>query len=262
MFKRSLPHRTAAAGLVSLTLLLSGCGTAGVLGAATRTPGTAFDAEATKSLTKGLSRVHEALFARLDKDSNRAIDEYEAGPTMSMDDFRKADKNRNNKLTFTEFKTYAITNMFFFRDTPAAFANRLRSGLSRAFSRLDVSPRDGLLVKNETSNRDMARLGLTFEYPRLGVTVKLTKVSAEAFGAADKTGDGKLGQAEFEDLYIELVVEALGGTPGGGTPPAPPAPPAPEDPAAPPAPPAEDPAGAPPAPPAQPAPPSTPGRRR
>jgi hypothetical protein len=208
--------------------------------------------------------VHDAIFARIDKDANKAIDEYEAGPNMSMDDFRKADRNRNGKLTFTEFKAYALTNLFFFRDTPASFASRLRAGLGRAFNRLDVSPRDGLLVKNETSNRDMARLGLTFEYPKLGVTVRLSKVSAETFGAADKTGDGKLGQAEFEDLYMEMVVEALGGTPGGGgaTPPAPPAPPAPEDPAAPPAPPAppaEDPAAAPPAPPA---PPAKPARRR
>ena len=48
--------------------------------------------------------------------------------------------------------------------------------------------------------------------------MKITKVTTEQIAGADKTGDTQLSQAEFEDLYIEMVVAALG---GDGTTPAP-----------------------------------------
>ncbi|MEB3196311.1 MAG: EF-hand domain-containing protein [Candidatus Sericytochromatia bacterium] len=245
-------------------LALSGCGVQPTSLAVDRSAAIA-EAEATNTLMKGLARIHQAIFAKLDKDANKAIDEYEAGPNLTMDDFRKADRNRNGKLTFSEFKSYATTHLFFFRDTPKAFTERVRGALKRAFDRLDHSPRDGMLANRELSNRDLQRLGLSFEYARLGITVKVAKVSDAAFTAADKVADGKLGQAEFEDLYVECVIEALGGTPGGGS-----APPAedPNVPPVPPAPPAEDPAlapgeppVAPPAPPAAPV-PAPPGKKR
>ncbi|MEB3330268.1 MAG: hypothetical protein VKQ33_13650 [Candidatus Sericytochromatia bacterium] len=50
------------------------------------------------------------------------IDEVEAGPSLSLADFREADKSRNGKLTFAEVKAHALTNLFFVRDTPAAFS--------------------------------------------------------------------------------------------------------------------------------------------
>lgn len=236
---KSFPTRAGAALIAAAlsTSILAGCGTQGMVGTPVVRGGQAYEADATSTLMKGLTRIHQAIFAKLDKDGNKFIDEYEAGPNISMADFKKGDKNRNGKLTYTEFKNYAITNLFFFKDTKKAFSDRFRKDLKKAFDRLDNSPRDGVLVKNETSIRDMKKLGLTFEYPRLNITVKVSKINAEIFGAADKTGDGNLGQAEFEDLYMEMVIAGLGGTPGGGgdTPPEPappePAPPAPAPPA-------------------------------
>lgn len=242
MNKISMRPASAVFGVaIAASVLLTGCGASNLpVRPADRTQ-ELMQAEATNTLMKGLARIHKAIFDKIDKDGNGKIDEYEAGPNLTLDDFRKADKNRNGKLTFTEFKNYATTNLFFFRDNPKAFTERVRSGLRRAFDRLDRSPRDGTLVNRELSNNDLKRLGLTFEYQRLGVKVKIAKVSDEAFAAADKTGDGRLGQAEFEDLYIEAVIEALGGTPGGGGSAPPPAPPAD------PVPPAGDPVIAPPA---------------
>ena len=220
--------------------ILAGCGAQPTATGLART-NAAVEAEATKTLTKAFKRIHQGVFANLDKDGNKAIDEYEAGPNLSMGDFKKADRNGNHKLTYTEFYNYARTSLFFFKETPEQFASRFRKDLGTVFAKLDTN-KDRVLVKNELSTRDMQKLRLTFEYPRLNIRVKIAKVSPEVFGAADKTGDAKLGQAEFEDLYIEMVVEALGGTPGGGEP-APPADAPPAD--APPAdaPPADAPAG-------------------
>lgn len=233
--------------VITTSLLLAGCGAPTSTVRPVDRSQEILQAEATNTLMKGLARIHRAIFDKIDKDGNGKIDEYEAGPNLTLNDFRKADKNRNNNLTFSEFKKYATTNLFFFRDNPKSFTERVRSGLRRAFERLDRSPRDGVLANRELSNNDLKRLGLTFEYARLGVLVKVNKVSDAAFAAADKTGDDRLGQAEFEDLYIECVVEALGGTPGGGAPmpvePMPPAPPVGDpgaDPGMDPAPPAVD----------------------
>jgi hypothetical protein len=215
--KNSMRPSSAVFGVaIATSLLLTGCGASNLPVRPMDRTQELMQAEATNTLMKGLARIHKAIFDKIDKDGNGKIDEYEAGPNLTLDDFRKADKNRNGKLTFTEFKNYATTNLFFFRDNPKAFTERVRSGLRKAFDRLDDSPRDGLLSNRELSNKDLKRLGLSFEYPRLKISVKISKVSDAAFAAADKTGDNKLGQAEFEDLYIESVIEALGGTPGGG----------------------------------------------
>lgn len=245
------------AGTLTLSLL-AGCGTHGVmapvaaeLAESTFTDG--IETEATSTLMQGFTKIHHAIFDKLDKDHNKFIDEYEAGPNLSMGDFKAADKNHNNKLTFAEFKKYAITTMFFLKDNPTAFTGRFRRELGDVFKRLDGN-HDGVLIKNETSLRDLAKLQLTFEYPRLNIKVKINKIDEATFKAADKTGDGVLGPAEFEDLYIGMVLLALGVTPAPAPGPNPPAPPAGDDPNAPPAvdpntPPADDP-NAPPAPPA------------
>jgi hypothetical protein len=248
------------AAFVAASLLLAGCGKSAVMAPVAAEAVPAFsdgmETEATSTLMQGFAKIHQAIFTKLDKDGNKAIDEYEAGPNLSMGDFRAADKNHNNKLTYAEFKKYAITTMFFLKDNPTAFTSRFRRELGDVFKRLDTN-HDGVLIKNETSLRDLDRLKLTFEYPRLNIKVKINKIDQATFAAADKTGDSVLGPAEFEDLYIGMVLLALGGAPAPA--PNPPAPPA-EDPNAPPAvdpntppAPAEDP-NAPPAPPADPAP--------
>lgn len=205
--------------------MLAGCGATGMAPGVTRSSA-AVEAEATKTLTKAFKEIHKAVFGKLDADSNKSIDEYEAGPNLTLGDFKKADKNRNHKVTYSEFYNYARTSLFFFKESPEQFASRFRRDLGTVFKRLD-SNKDGLLVKNEVSAADLKKLRLTFEYPRLNIRVNIKKFSPEAFGAADKTTDTKLSPAEFEDLYIAMVVEALGGTPGGsgggGEPPAPPA---------------------------------------
>lgn len=237
--------RSASAFFASTVIaaLLAGCGTTGTV------PGMAAaasvgDVEAMQStvLKKALERIHQAVFHKLDVDGNKAIDEYEAGPQLSLKDFAAADKSHNRKLTYSEFKKYATTELFFFHDTPNSFLNRFRSELGQVFNRLDTN-HDGLLAKSEVSNNDLRKLRLTFEYPKLNIKVPIQSVG-DTLAATDKTGDGKLGQAEWEDCYIELVVVALGGDGGAGpTPPAPPAPdPAPTaDPNTPPAPPQPDP---------------------
>src|SRR3989338_8660428 len=108
---KSFPTRAGAALFAAAlsTSILAGCGTQGMVGTPVVRGGPAYAAGATNTLRKGLTRNHQAIFAKLDKDGNKFIDEYEAGPNISMADFKKGDKNRNGKLTYTEFKNYAIT---------------------------------------------------------------------------------------------------------------------------------------------------------
>ena len=216
------------AALIAGSMFLAGCGTHGTMvPVAEVVSDVAFtdgmETEATSTLMQGFAKIHQAIFQKLDKDGNKAIDEYEAGPNLSMSDFRAADKNHNGKLTYAEFKKYAITTMFFLKDNPTAFTARFRRELNDVFKRLDTN-HDGVLIKNETSLRDLAKLQLTFEYPRLNIKVKINKIDDATFKGADKTGDGVLGPAEFEDLYIGMVLLALGGAPAPA--PNPPAPPA------------------------------------
>jgi hypothetical protein len=227
--QRSASALIAAAVIASA---LTGCGANGAMPtAANNLAAGNVEAKEATVLKKAFDRIHRAVFTKLDADSNKKIDEYEAGPQLSLKDFGKADKNKNHNLTYSEFKGYAVTNLFLFKDTPNSFLTRFRGDLGKVFSRLD-SNRNGLLEKSEVSNADLKKLRLTFEYPRLNIKVAINK-AGDAFAAADRTGDGKLGQAEWEDCYIELVVLALGGDASAPAPvdPAPPA----EEPVAPPA---------------------------
>jgi Ca2+-binding EF-hand superfamily protein len=205
-------NRRSAAALATGALLVSilaGCGTKGMPTGAVQAAQVQSEAQATQTLMQGFDKIHHAIFTMLDKDKNNAIDEYEAGPQLSLDDFKKADTDGDGSLTYAEFKNYAITHLFFFHDSAQSFTSRFRSQLGDVFSRLDKNG-DRLLTNKEMSKAALKRLQLTFEYPRLNIKVKIKKISADMFKAADKTGDGKLGQAEFEDLYINMVLAALG----------------------------------------------------
>jgi len=230
----------AAAALIVATM--AGCGTQGLAGNTAKVPDATFEALSASGLKKAFTRVHKAIFASMDVDKNGWLDEYEVGKHMTMSEFRKADRNDGwgsaGKLSQTEFVDYATSTFLWFNQDKDSFANSFRQALAKAFNRLDSND-DGLLKKTELSLRDLQKLGLTFEYPKLRIRVKISKVTEDQIKAADKTGDGQLSQAEFEDLYVEMVVNALGGaapapgpapTPSEAPPapaPAPPAPPAP-----------------------------------
>jgi Ca2+-binding EF-hand superfamily protein len=208
---KTVSHLTAAALVLAS---LAGCGTTGTQAPVSARVDAGSVTSSTSGLKKAFTRIHQAMFTNMDTDKNGWLDEYEVGKHMSMSDFRKADKSTGwgsgDRLSRTEFVNWATNTFLWFHDTPDSFANRFRQDLGKVFNRLDEND-DGLLVKNELSNRDMAKLRLTFDYDKLNIHVSIKKVPADAFAAADKTGDASLSQAEFEDMYLETVVSALGG---------------------------------------------------
>lgn len=213
---KTLTTHVAAA----LTLaMMAGCGTQGSLAPVGNQAAPAMGASGYTHLKGAFKRIHKAIFTSMDADANGWLDEYEVSKHMSLKDFQKADTASGwgsaGRLSRTEFVNWSTKKFLWFKDDEKAFADRFRKDLGKAFNRLDED-RDGLLEKNETSLRDLARLRLTFEYDKLNVEVPIKKISLETFTAADKTGDSMLSPAEFEDLYIEMVIEALGGE--GGTP--------------------------------------------
>lgn len=216
--------------VVAVVSFLTACGTTGTASSPT-TPTVAggLTASSTAGLQKAFTRVHRAIFDKLDGNKDGWLDEYEVGKHMTMAEFQKADKKDGwgsaGRLSRTEFTEWATRTFLWFNQDKEGFANSFRGALAKAFNRLDAN-RDGLLVRTEVSMADLSRLRLSFEYPKLRIQEPIKKVTPEMFAAADKTGDGKLSQAEFEDLYIELVVLALGGSAAAPAPaPAPPAPP-------------------------------------
>ena len=197
---------------VAIAALLGGCGTPGGLMPAMRTAPGQMQAESTAGLEAGFTRIHQAIFNKLDANHDGFIDEYEAGPTLNMDDFQRADVNHDGKLSYQEFLNYSVKYLFFFHTTAQQFEANFRKELYDAFQRLDVD-HDGLLSQDELTTPALVRLHLSFEYPKLNISIPIVDASSDAFMAADKTGDGKLSQAEFEDWYIDQVVQALGGDP-------------------------------------------------
>lgn len=226
---KALAPRAFAALLVAT---LVGCGNPGTLAPVSQSG--ALSARTVDVLRSAFPRIHKALFTSMDANGNGWLEAEEATKHMSAKDFAKADTASGwgsaNRLSRTEFVEWATTTILWFNDSPDSFAKRFRADLGYVFGKLDEN-RDGLLVQRELSLRDLAKHKLAFHYDKLDVHVAIKKVPVDKIAAADKTGDGSLSQAEFESLYVEMIVEALGGE--GNTPPAPPAPvdPAPVDPA-------------------------------
>ncbi|MEB3299680.1 MAG: hypothetical protein VKO21_09370 [Candidatus Sericytochromatia bacterium] len=245
------PIRSAAlTGALVATTGLLGCGTTPNAAVSANAGGTV-SAQSSAVLRQGFEDVHKAIFGVMDSNADGNIDEYEAGPFFNLrTEFPRADKSKAGIINYNEFMTYATKGGFLgINDTPERFLERERRNLDRAFRVLDVAPKkgwfeygDGYLSSSEVARKAVTNLGLSYSYPKLHVEVRVKGFRRADFQAADKTGDRRLSQGEFEDLYIKSVIDLIGKLakrPGGGTPaPAPmPGDPgtAPADPGAPPA---------------------------
>lgn len=213
--------------------MLAGCGVGGTTVGLQANQAVGFDAAASATLRKGFKDIHNAIFTMIDANGDNFIDEYEAGPYFNLTrEFPKADKGKNGKgngkISRTEFMRYATAGGFLTgKDTPEKFLNRMRSFLATAFNRLDkkeggiFGTGDKYLTPEELSSTALRQLGLGFAYEKLHIRVRIDEVPSEDFAAADVTGDGRLSQGEWEDLYMKLVVRAINPNAGGGSAPAP-----------------------------------------
>lgn len=170
---------------------------------------TSLAAQSTSGLRAAWDGIHKAVFTRTDSNKDGNIDEYEAGNTISLNDYAKADLNLDGNIQYTEFMKYATKGGFLQKDDSLdAFVDRMRKDLGKINGRLDAN-RDGLLDKTEVSTKALTKVGFAFYYDSLKIKLALANVTDEQFDAADKTKDAKLGPAEFEDLYVTLVLAGL-----------------------------------------------------
>ncbi|MDB5098057.1 MAG: hypothetical protein JWM80_2478 [Cyanobacteria bacterium RYN_339] len=210
-----------AAGVAAV--MMTGCGTHANPAAAVRGAAVT-EAQATKTLLDGFGNVYEAAFQKLDANADGAVDEYEAAPFIDLRDMVKADENKDGKLSNKEFTTYGTREGLFgwCHQTKTQFLNQQRSSLLKAFDKLDGN-KDRLLTPAEVGAAAIAAQKLTLELPGLKTKVGLKDFNEEDFKAADHTGDGVLGQAEFEDYALSGFIHQI----NPKFVPAPPAPPAP-----------------------------------
>jgi hypothetical protein len=210
-------HKPFLATLIAATAALTmvaGCGLSTGAGITPSSQEVGFDAAATKTLKQGFKDIHMAIFTKIDTNGDGYIDEYEAGPYFNLQtEFPAATKNskghHSSRISKAEFMRYATAGGFLSgRDTPNGFMERMRSFLAKAFDRLDQH-HDRLLTPDELSDKALAKLGLGFAYPKIHIQVAIQTFDPGDITAADKTGDGKLSQAEFEDLYIDTVVKLI-----------------------------------------------------
>ena len=197
---------------LAFAAILTGCGKSPVTGTLAGAPAlpAAVEAQATRTLLTGFKHIHLAVFTKLDVNGDKSIDEYEAGKNIDLTDFGKADKNRNGKLTQAEFMTYATAgDLFaFIRQNKTNFMKDTRDVLWRAFQRLDVD-KDRALSAKELSQKALSKVGINLRIDGLHTRVGITEVDEDIFEFSDKTKDGVLGQAEFEDYCITSFVKGI-----------------------------------------------------
>lgn len=219
--------------------ILTGCGKSPVAPVMTGAPALppAVEAQATRTLLTGFKHIHMAVFTKIDANGDKSIDEYEAGKNINLSDFSKADKNRNGKLTQAEFMNYATAgDLFaFIRQNKVNFMKDTRDVLWRALQRLDTD-KDRALSPKELSQKALSKVGINLRIDGLHTRVAVAELDEDVFEFADKTKDGLLGQAEFEDYCISSFIKSINPkyNPGGSPEPAPDPAPAPggEEPAA------------------------------
>lgn len=222
--------------MMAAAVLMSGCGMQQNSPALPAVGAAPMGALATRTLLDSFKHVHMAVFTKMDANADKVIDEYEASPGMELRDFGKADANRNGKLTVKEFMAYATDGGLFgfMRQDKNKFMRDTRNVLARDFARLDLN-RDRLLQAEELDAKAWGKLKLTLSIDGLHTRVTIADIDSELFEASDRTKDGALGQAEFEDYVMNAFIGMINPNYNtGGEPPAPPA----EDPA----PPADEPA--------------------
>lgn len=199
-------------GLVAATLALAACGVPYQTVSLSKQSTVDYSAASTTALKKGFTKLHKAIFAKIDTSADRYIDEYEAGPYISLKDFAKMDKNHDGKISYNYFMDYATANTFlgitFSQDNAAKFMKRVRGDLGWFFPRLD-GDRDGLLQTAELAPAKIAATGIGFTYDNLNINFKLKEFTAEDITAADMTKDSAISPAEFEDLYLNKVISTI-----------------------------------------------------
>ncbi|HEY9721508.1 MAG TPA: EF-hand domain-containing protein [Oscillatoriaceae cyanobacterium] len=221
---KKLTLTMAAAAM--MTAMLAGCGTSGMMvpyqSGLMAAP---LQAESTTALEQGFLDIYMAEFNKLDANSDNYVDEYEAGPAVDLNDFQKADANRDHRLSRTEFMRYADqSGLFgFLHQNKNQFMQATRNALYGAFQKLDKN-HDRLIEENEMSDSAMKKVGIYLAIPSLHVKVVLDTEDTMIFSNADKTGDSKLSQAEFEDYCMDAFLKGI--NPSYNPNPAPPAPPA------------------------------------
>lgn len=209
--------------LAALVLVgvLAGCGGVQVAPIAAVAPASNVNGKSTSGLKAAWDQIHKQIFSNLDANKDGKIDEYEAGATIDLASFRKADLNMDGVVDYNEFMKHATKGGFLQgNDTVDKFVGRIRDELGSTFKKLDTMPKrgwfdkgDGLLEAAELTSKSLKGVGLGFYYPSLKISFAISEVTEDQFKAADKTGDAKLGPAEFEDLYVSLVLAGL--TPAG-----------------------------------------------
>jgi hypothetical protein len=86
----------------------------------------------------------------------------------------------------------------------------------------------------ELSDKALAKVGIHLRVDGLRLRALLNELDDNLFETADKTGDGQLSQAEFEDYCINAFIKGINPNYTYGTTPPPPAEPAdPADPGTP-----------------------------
>lgn len=221
---------------LALAALVAGCGrglnvpVAGLTAAAA-----AQEALATRTLLTGYKHLFMAVYMKLDANSDKFLDEYEASQHIDLKDFQKADRNKNGRLTRKEFMDYAAgAKLFgFMKQDKSDFMKQARAAMAKAFATYDAN-KDRLLDPKEMSERTLTKHPVFLKIAALHVDVRVVEVDDAVFEAADKTKDGKLSAAEFEDFCVGSFVKGI--NPNYQMTPTPPPAPANEDPSAPDAP--------------------------
>lgn len=204
----------------AIALLLTGCGKSAVAPtfAAPQALSPAMEALATRTLLTSFKHIHLAVFTKLDVNTDNSVDEYEAGSAMDLKDFGRADKNKNGKLTKSEFMAYATGGKVFgfMRQDKADFMKQTRDVLWRAFQRLD-SDKNRLLSAKELGEKALQKVGIGLRIDGLHAKVAIAEIDDAIFESSDKTADGVLSQAEFEDYCMSAFIKGLNPSyqPGG-----------------------------------------------